>query len=99
MKKHFVNATERTFGYHIVNMGWRKNVPNCTGVFNTSQLKKWSTVVHNIHKWIYSWMNPGYMEDEDEYEISEFLFEKFICLQAWTLLTTKHSFLKGLSIF
>ena len=79
MKRHFVNAAEGTCGYHVVNMGWKKHVPNCTGVFTQLQLKKWSTIVHNIHRWIYSWMNPGYVEDEDEYEISKFLLEKFVC--------------------
>ena len=29
-----------------------------------------------------AWMNPGNVEDEDEYEISKFLLEKFVCSQA-----------------
>jgi hypothetical protein len=27
-------------------------------------------------------MNPGYVKDEDEYEISKFLIEKFACSNA-----------------
>ena len=69
MKNIFVNASEGTYGYHLVNMGWRKNVPTCTGIFTPSQLKKWSSIVHQIHNWIYSWMNPGNVEDEDKYKI------------------------------
>ena len=82
MKRHFVNATEGTCGYHIVNIGWKKHVPNCTGVLTPVQLRKWSNIVHNIHRWIYSWMNPGYVEDEEEYEISKFLLEKYVCSHA-----------------
>ena len=82
MTNTFVNASEGTCGYHVVHQGWRKNVPSCTNIFPPTQLKKWSYIVHQIHKWIYSWMNPGNVEDEDEYEISKFLLEKFVCSQA-----------------
>jgi hypothetical protein len=37
MKSVFFNASEGTCGYHVVNMGWRTNVP--TGV-NTLSPKK-----------------------------------------------------------
>jgi len=35
-----------------------------------------------IHQWIYSWMKPGYVEDEMEYKISKFLLMQFICSAA-----------------
>jgi len=41
-------------------------------------MKKWSLIVSYIHKWVYSWMNPGNVEDKDEYQISKYLLEKFI---------------------
>jgi hypothetical protein len=31
---------------------------------------------------MYSWMNPGNVEDDDEYQVSKCLLEKFICSQA-----------------
>jgi hypothetical protein len=46
---------------------------------NACNLQKWTRVVRKIQKWIYSWMTPGYVEDEDEYYISKQLLEKFVC--------------------
>ena len=46
---------------------------------NACNLQKWTLVVRKIQKWIYSWMTPGYVEDEDEYYISKQLLEKFVC--------------------
>jgi hypothetical protein len=31
---------------------------------------------------MYSWMNPGNVEEDDEYQVSKCLLEKFICSQA-----------------
>ena len=62
----FVNATEGTCGFHVVNMGWKKNVPSCHQILTPSQLKKWSLVKRQIQSRVYSWMNPGNVEDEDE---------------------------------
>jgi hypothetical protein len=67
MTNIFVNASEGTCGYHLVNMGWKNNIPTCINIFTPSKLKRWSVIVHQIHTWIYSWMNPGNAEDEDEY--------------------------------
>jgi hypothetical protein len=41
-------------------------------------MNKWSSIVGQIYNWIYSWMNPGNVEDDDEYTISNFLLETFI---------------------
>jgi hypothetical protein len=76
MKNIFINASEGTCGFHVVNMGWKKHVPTCTGIFTPLQLKKWSSIVSWIHNWIYSWMNPGNVEDEDEYKIFNFIPRK-----------------------
>ena len=78
MNKIFVNATEGTCGFHVVHMGWKKNVPSCRNVLTQSNMNKWSSVVRQIHNWVYSWMRPGNVEDDDEYSISKFLLEKFI---------------------
>jgi hypothetical protein len=82
MKNIFINASEGTCGFHVVNMGWRKHVPTCTGIFTPLQLKMWSSIVFQIHNWIYSWMSPGNVDDKYEYKISKFLLKKFICSQA-----------------
>lgn len=78
MTNVFVNTVEGTCGFHVVNMGRKKHVPPI-GISNLN-LKKW-TVVVNIHSWIYSysWMRPGHVEDEEEYNISKHLLEKFVC--------------------
>jgi hypothetical protein len=77
MNKIFVNATEGTCGYHVVHMGWKKNVPSCHNVLTQSKMSKWLSVVRQIHNWIYSWMRPGTVKDDDEYTISKFLLAKF----------------------
>ena len=46
---------------------------------NACNLQKWTLFVRKIQKRIYSWMTPGYVEDEDEYYISKQLLEKFVC--------------------
>ena len=39
----------------------------------------WVLVTRKIHQWIYSWMKPGYVRDEDEYKISKFILLQFVC--------------------
>ena len=75
MRNIFVNASEGTCGYHLVNMGWKRNIPNCVNLLHTSQLNAWSSIVRQIQSWVYSWMTPGNVEDEDEYDISKYLRE------------------------
>ena len=59
-------------------MGYKKHVPGINSV-KTKNQGRWSSVVKKIHQWIYSWMKPGYVEDEMEYKISKFLLMQFIC--------------------
>jgi hypothetical protein len=89
----FVNATEGTCGFHVVNMGWKKNLPSCHQILTPNQLKKWSLVKRQIQSWVYSWMNPGNVEDEDEYQVSKCLLEKFICSKAVLEVVDRHMFI------
>ena len=76
----FVNAKEGTCGFHVVHMGWKKNVPSCTNIsLSPTKINQWSIIVSTIHQWIYSWMNPGNVEDKEEYKLSKYLLEKYIC--------------------
>ena len=59
-------------------MGYLKHVPGINSV-RTKNQARWSSVVKKIHQWMYSWMKPGYVEDEMEYKISKFLLMQFIC--------------------
>ena len=91
MKSVFVNASEGTCGFHVVHMGWRTNVP--TGVNVISQrLRMSSSIVQQVHKWIYSWMTPGNVEDKEEYKLSKYLLEKFICYQMLSDVVGEHRF-------
>ncbi len=83
MMNIFVNASEGTCWYHLVNMGWKNNLPTCINIFTPSKQNRWSVIVHQIHTWIYSWMNPGNVEDEDEYKISSSSSAPMLC---WMLL-------------
>ncbi len=49
----FVNAHEGTCGFHVVNMGWKKHVPNAN-VITTRNRRKWVSVVQKVHNLIYS---------------------------------------------
>ena len=89
----FVNATEGTCGFHVVNMGWKKNVPSCHQILTPSQLKKWTLVKRQIHSWVYSWMNPGNVEDKDEYQVSKCLLKKIICSRAVFGSSGQHMFI------
>jgi hypothetical protein len=55
-----------------------KYIPNAN-VITTRNREKWVSVVQKVHNWIYSWMRPGYVEDNSEYCISKNLLIKFIC--------------------
>jgi hypothetical protein len=57
--------------------GLKKRMSPLVSISN-SNMKKWSVIVTKIHSWIYSWMRPGYFEDEEEYIISKHLLEKFV---------------------
>jgi hypothetical protein len=93
MKRVFVNASEGTCGFHVLHMGWRSNVPSCVNVLSAPKLRMWSFIIQQVHKWLYSWMTPGNVEDEEEYEISKYLLEKFICLQTVLEVVGEHWFL------
>ncbi len=101
MKSVFVNASEGTCGYHVVHMGWKSNRPNCVNVLSPQKLRMWSLIVQHVHKWLYSWMTPGNVEDKEEYELSKYLLEKFICLQIVLDVVGEHRFLvyKVIKIF
>ncbi len=78
MKSVFVNASEGTCGYHVVHMGLKSNVPNCVNLLSPQKLRMWLLIVQHVHKWLYSWMTLGNVEDKEEYELSKYLLEKFI---------------------
>jgi hypothetical protein len=43
MKSVFVNASVGTYGYHVVHMGWRTNVPTCVNLLSP---KEEDVVIH-----------------------------------------------------
>ena len=53
----------------------------------------WLFIVQQVHKWLYSWMTLGNVKDKEEYEISKYLLEKFICLQTVLDVVGEHWFL------
>jgi hypothetical protein len=93
MKTVFLNASEGTCGYHVVNMGWKANVPKGVNVLSPKKLRMWSSIVQQVQKWIYTWMTPGNVEDEEEYELLKYLLENFICSQTVLDVVGEHRFL------
>ena len=43
----------------------------------------WRSALRKLLQWVYSWMKPGYVEDEDELKISKFLLLQFVCSAAF----------------
>jgi hypothetical protein len=93
MKSVFVNASEETCGFHVVHMGWRTNIPTCVNLISPQKLRMWSSIVQQVHKWLYPWITPGNVEDKEECELSKYLLEKFICLQIVLDVVGEHPFL------
>ncbi len=93
IKSVFLNASEGTCGYHVVNMGWRTNVPTGVNVLSPNKMRMWSSIVQQVHKWIYSWMTPGNVEDKEEYVLSKYLLENFTCSQTVLDVVGQHRFL------
>ena len=65
----------------LVRQGWIVHVPGERSISNRNRLK-WKSIIFKIQSWIYSWMRPGYVEDEDEYKISKFFLLQFVCSAA-----------------
>ena len=59
------------------DMGYKKHVPGVLTLHKRNHAR-WLSIVKKIHQWIYSWMKPGYVEDEFEYQISKILLMQFI---------------------
>jgi hypothetical protein len=69
------------------------DVPTAVNLLSPQKLRMWLSIVRQVHKWIYSWMTPGNVEDEEEYELSKYLLEKFICSQTVLDVVGEHRFL------
>lgn len=77
IKTHFRNAIDGGCGYHIVNMGWIRHVKGCDCV-PSKNLDLWKKITKGIRNWMYTWMRPGYCENEEEYKISKHLLVQFV---------------------
>ena len=71
----------RLCGFHIVTLGWSSNC-STSNILSKKVQSRWATVVKRIQTWIYSWMNPGRVEDDDEYAIHKCLLITYICSSA-----------------
>ena len=75
--KVFNNATEGQCGWHIVNQGWMRYVMGEKSLAR-EDIPKWQQIASTIKRWLYSWMEPGYCESEEEYRVSKQLLMMFI---------------------
>ncbi len=73
----FPNTTKGDCGYHIMYTTWEKYVSGKRTLSKKNQ-PKYDAIKSKIQKWIYSWMQPSYVEYEDETKISQFLLLQFI---------------------
>ena len=77
LKEVFNNAIEGSCGWHIVGQGWKRHVPG-SSFFSDSSAPKWIAVSRKIRSWCYTWMKPGYVENEEEYQISKLMLLQFV---------------------
>ena len=77
MPIHMPNASLGFCGFHVVHQNKKKHGINkkCVAMSNKSSFK---ALVGTIHSWLYSFMQPGYCESEEEYEVSKALLFAFI---------------------
>ncbi len=68
-------------------------LPSCVNILSLPKFRIWSFIVQQVHTWLYSWMTPGNVEDNEEYEISKYFLEKFICSQTVLDVVGEHRFL------
>ena len=60
----------------------RSHVPG-PGSASEKERDVWRSALRKVQQWLYSWMKPGYVEDDDELKISKFLLLQFICSAAF----------------
>ena len=63
-----------------------KNIDDYVPGLNSESEKSrdiWRSALRKVQQWVYSWMKPGYVEDEDELKISKFLLLQFVCSAAF----------------
>ena len=60
--------------WHVIERGWQENCPKLTNIKDTDNALK---IIQNIKNWMYSWTLPC-IENEQEYNVSKELFEKYI---------------------
>ena len=79
LKEVFGNAAEGSCGWHIVSQGWKKHLPGTTTFTDPI---KWERTKKIIMNWVYSWMRPGYVEDDDELNVSKYKLVQFVTSSA-----------------
>lgn len=77
MTEYLAQAFDASCGWHLVEQGCNRNCPGKTSVPKEKE-KKWEHFLRHVKNWIYSWMKPGYCENEDEYRISSELLFRYI---------------------
>ena len=77
LKQIFPNALEGGCGYHVVHCTWCKYVPKVATLQRRYQ-ENFKKISSHILRWVYSWMQPSFVESSEEYKISKFLLIQFI---------------------
>lgn len=65
-------------GWHIVDRSWQRYIGAARNVIRKVNWAKWDSVQKMIHRFIYSLMKRGSVEDEEEYEVAKQVLFDFI---------------------
>ena len=77
IREYMTNAVRGFCAWHFIFQKWK-----AVGLMNPKLFKiekeNYDILQHRIHTWMYSWMRPGYCEDEDEFEVSKYMLYAFL---------------------
>ena len=75
----FPNAVEGGCGYHIVEGSYIVHGKISMYMLMKKNRPRWLSIIRSIKKYVYSFMRPGYVEDEEEYKISKYILLQYVC--------------------
>ena len=77
MKEFFPNSIDAGCGFHIVEKGCNRYIPNAR-TLRRSCRKRFLAEIRKIQTWLYSFMRPGYCQSKQEYELSKYFLLKYV---------------------
>ena len=78
IENYCFNAMKARCSWHIVSQGWKRKAPDETRVDGQTNRDRFHTLIRLLQFWMFSWIKPGYCENEEEFYVSKKLLLHFI---------------------